>query len=58
MCVCVCVCVHVRMYMLSRVQLCNPMGCRTAARQAPLSVGILQSRIQECIAVPSSRGSS
>ena len=30
----------------------------TAARQAPLSVGILQARILEWVAMPSSRGSS
>ena len=28
-----------------------------AAHQAPLSVGILQARILECVAMPSSRGS-
>ena len=30
----------------------------TLARQAPLSVGILQARIPEWVAMPSSRGSS
>ena len=30
----------------------------TVARQAPLSMGILQARILEWVAVPSSRGSS
>ena len=30
----------------------------TVARQAPLSVGILQARILEWVAMPSSRGSS
>ena len=30
----------------------------TVARQAPLSMGILQARILECVAMPSSRGSS
>ena len=30
----------------------------TVACQAPLSMGILQSRILECVAMPSSRGSS
>ena len=30
----------------------------TVARQAPLSVGILEARILECVAMPSSRGSS
>ena len=39
---------------LSRVQLfATP---RTVARQAPLSVGILQARILEWVAMPSSRG--
>ena len=31
---------------------------RTAAHQAPLSMGILQARILEWVAMPSSRGSS
>ena len=30
----------------------------TAARQAPLSLGILQARILEWVALPSSRGAS
>ena len=30
----------------------------TIARQAPLSMGILQARILEWVAIPSSRGSS
>jgi len=30
----------------------------TEARQAPLSIGILQARILEWVALPSSRGSS
>ena len=30
----------------------------TAARQAPLSMGVLQARVLEWIAMPSSRGSS
>ena len=34
---------------------CDPM---TVARQAPLSIGILQARILEWVAMPSSRGSS
>ena len=33
----------------------NPLGC---ACQAPLSMGILQARILEWVAMPSSRGSS
>ena len=40
----------------SRVQLFETLW--TAAHQAPLSVGILQARILEWIAMPSSRGSS
>ena len=43
-------------YLLSRVQLfATP---RTIARQAPLCMGILQARIQEWVAMPSSKGSS
>ena len=37
----------------SRVRLCDPMGC---THQAALSMGILQARILEQAAVPSSRG--
>ena len=41
---------------VSRIQLfATP---RTVARQAPLSIGILQARILEWVAVPFSRGSS
>ena len=40
---------------LSRVTLSNPW---TAARQAPLSMGILQARMQQWVAMSSSRGSS
>ena len=36
--------------------LCDPMDC--VAHQAPLSIGILQARILEWLAMPSSRGSS
>ena len=35
--------------------LCNPMDC--IARQAPLSMGILQARILEWVATPASSGS-
>ena len=52
-CVCVCVCVC-KSRQLSPT-LCNPM---TVACQAPLPMGILQARILEWIAIPSSRGSS
>ena len=40
----------------SHVQLCATLW--TVARQAPLSMGILQARILEWVAMPSSRGSS
>ena len=61
MCVCVCVCVCVRAHartlsLFSRVRLCAPLW--TVARQAPLSMGILQARILEWAAMPSSRVSS
>ena len=56
MCVCVCVCVCVRARALSRVQLfATPW---TVAHQAPSVYGILQARILEWAAMPSSRGSS
>ena len=35
--------------------LCDPMDC---SPQAPLSMGILQARIPEWVAIPFSRGSS
>ena len=41
---------------LSHVRLFAASG--TIARQAPLSMGILQARILEWVAIPSSRGSS
>ena len=50
-----------------KVKVCESESCSvvsdsatpwTVAHQAPLSMGILQARILECIAVPSSRGSS
>ena len=51
-CVCVCVCVCTRA--LSHVRLYDAMGC-----SLPESVhGILQARIPEWVAMPSSRGSS
>ena len=57
--VCVCVCVCVYMHTLNHfccVQLfVTPW---TVACQAPLSMGILQARILEWIAISSSRGSS
>ena len=39
------------------LSLCDPMD-DTATLQAPLSMGILQARILEWVAMPSSRGSS
>ena len=39
----------------SCLTLCNPTGCNP---QAPLSMGILQTRILERVAMPSSKGSS
>ena len=47
-------CAHAQL-LQSRLTLCNPM---TAACQAPLSMGILQARTLEWIAMPSSRGPS
>ena len=38
--------------------LCDPMGWRPVAHQDPLSMGILQARILEWVAMPFSRGSS
>ena len=49
--ICVCLCSRAQ-YCLT---LCNPMN---VARQAPLSMGILQTRILERVAISSSRGSS
>ena len=52
--ICIYVCVHA--LSLSHVQLfVTPL---TAARQVALSMGILQARILEWVAMPSSRGSS
>ena len=46
--------VHAKL-LQSCLTLCDPL---TVARQAPLSMGILQARILEWVAMPSSRGSS
>ena len=43
---------------LSLMCLCIPLTLWTVARQAPLSMGILQARILEWVAIPFSRGSS
>ena len=44
--------------MLSRLVMSHSVTPWTAACQAPLSMGILQARILEWVAIPSSRGSS
>ena len=44
--------------MLSHSVVSDSAALWTVARQAPLSVGILQARILEWVAMPSSRGSS
>ena len=41
--------------LVTRVQLCNPMDCSPSGSSVH---GILQTRILEWVAVPSSRGSS
>ena len=47
---------HVRAQSLqSCLTLCNPMGCNPSGSSVH---GILQERILECVAMPSSRGSS
>ena len=53
-CVCVCLCVCV----LSHSFMSHSVTTRTAVSQAPLSIGILQGRIPEWVALPLSRGSS
>ena len=52
---CICACVY--LVAQSCLTLCNPMDC-SPRPQAPLSVGILQARILQWVAMPSSRGSS
>ena len=51
--VCLCMCV---LSLFSHVRLCATLW--TVTRQAPLFMGILQARILEWVAMPSSRGSS
>ena len=53
-CVCVCVCVHAKLLQLCPT-LCSPMDCSPPGSSVR---GILQARILEWIAVPSSSGSS
>jgi len=48
------VCMHAKS-LQSCPTLCNPMDCRPPGSSVR---GILQARILECVAVPSSRGSS
>ena len=56
MCVCVCVCVCVYTKSLqSCPTLCDPMDCSPPSSSVH---GILQARILEWVAMPSSRGSS
>ena len=45
-------------YVLSRSVLSDSVTPWTVALQAPLTMGILQARILEWVAMPSSRGSS
>ena len=47
-----------RCAVLSRLVMSDSANPWTVARQAPLSMGILQVRIMEWVAMPSSRGSS
>ena len=54
-CVCVCVCVCIHMLCLVTQSFTIPW---TIAHQAPLSMGILQTRILKRVVMPSSRGSS
>ena len=54
-CLCVCVCART-LSLFSHVWLCATLW--TATRQAPLSMGILQARILEWVALLSSRGFS
>ena len=58
MCVYGCVCVCVCAVLLLVTQLCPTLCDSIDYNQAPLSMGILQARILEWVAIPSSRGSS
>ena len=53
---CISCCSYIHTYILSCVQLCVTPW--TVACQAPLSMGFLQARILEWVAMPNSRGSS
>ena len=55
MCACVCVYIYICLVSQSCPTHVTPW---TVACQAPLSMGILHARILECVAMPSSRGSS
>ena len=57
MCVYVCVCAHMRLAAQLCPTHCNFVNHRLTC-QAPLSMGILQARILECVAMPSSNRSS
>ena len=55
-CVCVCVCVRTRAKLLQLcLTFCHPMDC---SLQSSSVQGILQARVLEWVAMPSSRGSS
>ena len=56
-CVCVCVCVCVFSVAQLCLTLCDPMDCNSVP-PGPSVHGILQARILEWVAMPSSRGSS
>ena len=56
MCVCVCVYIYAVLCLVAQSYLFVTLW--TVARQAPLSMGILQARILEWVAMLSSRGSS
>ena len=53
---CVCVRVYAVLYLV--IQLCLTLCDSRDYSQAPLSMGILQARILQWVAIPSSRGSS
>ena len=55
--VCVCVCIYAVCFVAQSV-MSNSVIPWTVAHQAPLSMEILQARILEWVAMPSSRGSS
>ena len=58
MCVCVYIYIYIHAVLCLVAQSCLFVTLWTVARQAPLSMGILQARILEWVAMLSSRGSS